>query len=100
MYGPQFKHPVAYVEWFTPFRQPDPETGMFKVSHSTRAHRRCASIISLTQIERSCHLLPIWGKRVDSTWTSKNVLDQCTRFYVNPYLRHHDFVLLKYLQER
>ncbi|KAI0764847.1 hypothetical protein C8Q74DRAFT_1370751 [Fomes fomentarius] len=44
-YGPHFKHPVAYVEWFTPFRQPDPETGMFKVSYSTQMHRRNASII-------------------------------------------------------
>lgn len=100
LYGPQFtNHPVAYVEWFTPFRQRDPETGMFKVSHSTRNFRRHASIIPITQILRSCHLLPVWGKRADPTWTSSNVLDKCTRFFVNPYLRHHDFVLFKYLQE-
>lgn len=98
-YGRQFKHPVAYVEWFTPFRQPDPETGMFKVSHSTRMHRRHASIIPVTQIIRSCHLLPVWGKQVDPKWTSSNVLSQCTRFFVNPYLRHQDFVLFKYLQQ-
>ncbi|KAI0709807.1 hypothetical protein C8Q76DRAFT_624659 [Earliella scabrosa] len=95
-YGSQFQHhPVAYVEWFTPFRQPDPETGMYKVSHSTRAHRRRSSIIPITQIVRSVHLIPIWGKAVDRTWTSDNVLDKCRRFYVNPYLCHHDFVLFK-----
>ncbi|OBZ69973.1 hypothetical protein A0H81_10478 [Grifola frondosa] len=25
-YGAQFKHPLAFVEWFTPFRTPDPDT--------------------------------------------------------------------------
>ncbi|KAI0738856.1 hypothetical protein C8Q80DRAFT_1222176 [Daedaleopsis nitida] len=94
---PDFKHPLAYVEWFTPFRRPEPDTGMFKVSHSHyRGGRRRASIIPLTQIVRSCHLLPIWGKHVDPAWTSKNVLDKCTRFFVNPYLRHHDFMYSYY----
>ncbi|KAI0688819.1 hypothetical protein C8Q76DRAFT_772033 [Earliella scabrosa] len=79
-YGLHFKHPVAYVEWFTPFRQPDPKTGMFKVSHLTRNHRHRALVILLTQIIRSCHLLPIWGKHADPTWTLKNVLDRCTAF--------------------
>ena len=99
-YGPHLtKHPLAYVEWFTPFRDPEPDTGMFKVSHSSRNHRRRSSIIPITQIVQSCHLLPIWGKKVDSTWTSRNILDKCTRFFVNPYLRHHDFILLLYLQD-
>lgn len=72
---------------------------MFKVSHSTHNFRRHASVIPVTQIVCSCHLLPIWGKRADPTWTSNNVLDKCTRFFVNPYLQHHDFILFKYLQE-
>ncbi|TBU37509.1 hypothetical protein BD309DRAFT_905077 [Dichomitus squalens] len=94
------KHPVAYVEWFTPLRQRDPSTGMFKVNVSTRNHRRRTSIIPITQIVRSCHLIPMWGKHVDTTWTSRNVLDKCKKFYVNSYLRHHDFVFLRYLQEK
>lgn len=100
-YGPHLtKHPLAYVEWFTPFREPEPDTGMFKISHSTRNHRRRTSIIPITQIERSVHLLPIWGKRADPSWTSANVLDRCHRFYVNPYLRHQDFVLFRYMYDR
>ena len=98
-FGPRFTDPVAYVEWFTPFREPDPDTGMYKVSHSYRYNRRRSSIISVTQIVRSCHLIPIWGKRVHPTWSSRNVLDKCTKFFVNTYLRHHDFILLRYLQE-
>ncbi|RDX46169.1 hypothetical protein OH76DRAFT_1356587 [Lentinus brumalis] len=99
-YGPRFKDPVTYVEWFTSLRQLDAETGMFKISKSTRNHRRRSSIIPITQIIRSCHLIPVWGKAMDRTWNSRNVLDRCSRFFVNPYLRHHDFVLLRYLQEK
>ena len=100
-YGPEYREPVAFVEWFTPFRsEPDADTGMFKVSHSSQNHRRRVSIIPLSQIVRSCHLIPVWGKSVDRSWTSDNVLDRCKQFYVNPYLRHHDFVLFKYMRDR
>ena len=88
--------PLAYVEWFTPFPAVDQHTGMYIVSHSTRQHRRHASIISVTDIVRTVHLIPFAGKSIDRTWTSDTVLDQCTRFLVNAYLRHHDFVLLRY----
>lgn len=99
-YGRRFKDPLAYIEWFTPFRQPAPDIGLFKVSHSSHNHRRRVSVIPVTQIVRSCHLLPVWGKRMDASWTSENVLDKCKQFYVNAYLRHHDFVLFRYLRER
>ncbi|TBU36108.1 hypothetical protein BD309DRAFT_57205, partial [Dichomitus squalens] len=100
-YGEELsKEPVAFVEWFTPFRMQDEHSGMFQVSYSSRNHRRRVSIISVTQILRSCYLIPKWGKRVDTTWTSENVLDKCTKFYVSPYLRHHDFVLYRYLYDK
>ncbi|KAI0755849.1 hypothetical protein C8Q74DRAFT_1305710 [Fomes fomentarius] len=83
-YGIRIKHPVAYVEWFTPFHTIDANTGMYRISHSTRNHRRHVSIIPITQIVRSIHLIPVWGKSVDCTWTSHNVLDKCRRFLVNP----------------
>ena len=49
------------------------------------------------EIVRSCHLIPVFGRSVDSTWTSDRVLDQAKLFYLNPYLRHHDFYLFRYL---
>ncbi|GBE88895.1 hypothetical protein SCP_1403030 [Sparassis crispa] len=33
-YGTQFKHPLAYVEWFTPFHSPVPDIGMYKIAYS------------------------------------------------------------------
>ncbi|KAI9060152.1 hypothetical protein FKP32DRAFT_1539560, partial [Trametes sanguinea] len=55
--------PLAYVEWFTPFHSVDEVTGMYVVSPSTRQRQRFASIIPLSDIVRTCHLIPCWGKR-------------------------------------
>ncbi|KAG1847370.1 hypothetical protein F4604DRAFT_1594529, partial [Suillus subluteus] len=31
-----YSRALAYVEWFTPLREPDPSSGLHQVSHSTR----------------------------------------------------------------
>ncbi|OAX37322.1 hypothetical protein K503DRAFT_822070 [Rhizopogon vinicolor AM-OR11-026] len=36
---------LAYIEWFTPFREPDPSSGLRQVSHSTRQLHRNAAVI-------------------------------------------------------
>ncbi|KAI0688324.1 hypothetical protein BC835DRAFT_1550045 [Cytidiella melzeri] len=94
------KHPLAYVEWFTPFQPYGDITGMFSVAPSQRNRRRRVSIIPITAIVRSCHLIPVWGRAANIHWTSENVLERCTRFYVNTYLRHTDFVLFRFLVDR
>jgi hypothetical protein len=95
-YG-HFKHPLAYVEWFTPFNVPVADLGMYQISRSFRGHHRRASIIPVTQIERSVHLIPKFGKRIDPTWATDDVLERCKAFFVNCYLRHLDFLLFRYL---
>lgn len=70
---------------------------MFSISRSTRNHRRRASIIPITHIERTCHLIPVWGSAMDKSWTQGNVLQHSQRFFVNPYLRHSDFVIFRML---
>lgn len=92
--------PLAYVEWFTPFHRVDTTTGMYMVSRSTRQHRQYASVIPVSRIARSCHLIPQWGSSADRTWSSETVLEKATTFFVNPYLRHHDFILFRYLVDQ
>ena len=94
-FGP-FKHPLAYVDWFKPLRDPGLITGMHSVSLSSQGGGQRASIISLTEIERTCHLSPLFGLAVDPTWESDTVLNLAASFHLNPYLRHHDFFLLRY----
>jgi hypothetical protein len=91
--------PLVYIEWFTSLNTVDKVSGMYSVSPSTSNHERSASVIPITALVRTCHLVPHWGRAINLTWTQENVLDpaKCTRFYVNPYVRLSDFVLLHYV---
>jgi hypothetical protein len=81
-----FAHPLAYIEWFTPLRDPEPIIGMYKISRSTRNHRRNAAVVSVGDIMEDCHLSAVVRGAIDSTWTSDNVLEKATQFYLNRYI--------------
>lgn len=70
---------------------------MFETSLSSHNHRQRASVIPVTWIVRSCHLSPNFGRQIPEAWSSSSVLDDARTFFLNPYLRHHDFYLLRYL---
>ena len=96
---PLAPHPLAYVEWFTPLSVYDDTMAMYTVrpsmSRRFRGHRNI-SIVPITDILRSCNLIPCWGSKLDCTWEREEVYKVCKKFYVNPYLRHSDFVLLRF----
>ena len=97
---PLAPHPLAYVEWFTPLAVYDDALAIYSVKPSMHNHYRAASVIPITDITRSCHLVPQWGKSMDRTWNQRNVHEKCERFYVNPYLRLSDFVLFRYVNRK
>ncbi|KAJ7481268.1 hypothetical protein B0H11DRAFT_1670191, partial [Mycena galericulata] len=78
-YG-MFSVPLAYVEWYTPLTQLDADLGMYKITPATQLHLRRASIIPVTQISRSCHLIPRFSRKIDRTLTTDSVLDRCKSF--------------------
>ncbi|KAJ7290123.1 hypothetical protein C8J57DRAFT_1164296 [Mycena rebaudengoi] len=92
-----YRHPLAYIDWYKPLQAPVPDIGMHQLSLSSRNHRQNSTIIPINQIVRSCHLIPVFGRHIDRTWSADTVLDNCKYFYLNPYLRHHDFFLFRYL---
>ncbi|KAJ7456364.1 hypothetical protein B0H11DRAFT_2065774 [Mycena galericulata] len=55
---------------------------MHLVSLSSRQHRQNSSIVPVRDIVRSCHLIPVYGKAVNRTWTSASNYD----FYLFRYL--------------
>lgn len=56
---------LAYVEWFTPFREPDLSSGLRQVSRSTRQLHRNVAMIHVDEILRPCHLIPKMGQSVN-----------------------------------
>ncbi|KAI0689214.1 hypothetical protein C8T65DRAFT_700339 [Cerioporus squamosus] len=85
---------LAYVEWFTPFEHASDNHGLYKVKRSLRGRARLASIITIEQLERSCHLFPEFGPVAPRDWTADNVLDKCPAFFVNTFSDRHMYKLL------
>ncbi len=78
----RIKHPLVYVEWFTPFRKPDPITGFYHLSKSTRHGRPYAEIITADWLVHNCLLNA--RKQGDTT-----------HFFVNHYVDEYLFCTLK-----
>ena len=68
---------------------------MYKVTRLLKDGKRVASIIPVSTIYRSVHLVPKFGD-LDATdeWTSSNVLDECSTFYVNSFTDRHTYITL------
>lgn len=90
---------MAFVYWYKPFRASSSNAGFYTVSLSTRSQRQHSAVIHASDILRTCHLIPVFGQHraTELGWTSDHVLQQSDTFYLNPYLRHYDFFLLRFL---
>ncbi|KAJ7274667.1 hypothetical protein C8J57DRAFT_1062559 [Mycena rebaudengoi] len=85
-YRTKTSQPLAYIEWFTPFRTPNTVDGYYHVARSTRKIRGAdgpyAEIITADRIARSAMLIPQkWG--------------QDTKFLVNSHIDGHSFCMFK-----
>ncbi|KAJ7862972.1 hypothetical protein B0H13DRAFT_1899820 [Mycena leptocephala] len=85
---------LAYVEWFSPFTEPEPDHLMYKVNRSLKDGERLASIIPVGNIRRSIHLLPKFGPVAPADWKSSNVLDKCPYFFANSLTERHIYATL------
>ena len=96
---PNTLHPVplrlAYIEWFRPFGVRDHTTSMFVVAPATRNQVSFSQVVELEDIVRSCHLIPKFGSVVSLDWTRDNVYDRCNKFFVNPFIDVHSFILFQ-----
>ncbi|KAG1736903.1 uncharacterized protein EDB91DRAFT_1055412, partial [Suillus paluster] len=87
-FNPQNPPPqhFAYVEWFSAFSPlPDTHSGLYKVRRLVRDTERQVSIVPVSLICRSAHLLPKWGGAVPAEWMSLDVLDTSPLFFLNVF---------------
>ncbi|KAF8804478.1 hypothetical protein BYT27DRAFT_7258947 [Phlegmacium glaucopus] len=87
--------PLAYIKWFTPLGMPDRVTGMYVVRRSTRHHHPNAEIVSVDRFVRGCHLMGKVGRVLDRTWTTDNILQKATSFWVNSYINADMFIMTR-----
>ncbi|KAF8989290.1 hypothetical protein BDQ17DRAFT_1393312 [Cyathus striatus] len=85
--GPTPSKHFAYVEWFTPFSAAElnPASHMYKISRLRIAGELMSSVIAIDLIKASIHLFPHFGPKAPESWMSSNVLEECDKFYVNPF---------------
>ncbi|KAG2079660.1 hypothetical protein BD769DRAFT_1561389 [Suillus cothurnatus] len=88
-----YSRPLAYIEWFTPFREADRTTGLRQVSRSTRHLRRNGAVVHVDEIIRPCHLIPKMGQSVNPMWTSANVYELASEFYLNTFIDLETFCM-------
>ena len=84
-FGP-YSRALAYVEWFTPLREPDAFSGLCQVSRSTRLLRRNAAVVHVDEIVRPCHLIPKMGQSIDPRWSGTDLYETASDFYLNPFI--------------
>ena len=86
--------PLAYVEQFSKFATPNNDHRMFKLNRSLEGGERVVSVIPVSTIRRSVHLFPKFGPVVPEGWSSDNVLERCSIFYLNPFTDRHMYFIL------
>jgi len=78
---------LAYIEWFTKFSHAHlhPDSKLYQVVPLIKDHEQQASIVPISLIRQSLHLIPKFGTTVPSDWKQSTVLDQAQVFYVNSF---------------
>ncbi|KAG1886054.1 hypothetical protein F4604DRAFT_1877992 [Suillus subluteus] len=81
-----YSRALAYIEWFTLLREPDPSSGLHQVSCLTRQLHWNAAVIHVDKITHPCHVIPKMGQSIDHGWTSTNVYELASDFHLNTYI--------------
>lgn len=95
--GVAIPHHLAFIQWYTPFSNaPIHNHLLYKISplRDQNGGHIC-SIIPLANIRRSVHLIPKFGSSAPQEWTSSNVLDLCSTFFVNVFTDRHLYRIIR-----
>ncbi|KAF6751581.1 hypothetical protein DFP72DRAFT_991307 [Ephemerocybe angulata] len=75
---------LVYVDWCTPFSSTSLAAyhGMHRISPYKINGKLQSSVIPVTLIQQSVHLIPQFGPVAPAEWKSSNVLDMATHFFL------------------
>ncbi|KAI0039026.1 hypothetical protein FA95DRAFT_1504736 [Auriscalpium vulgare] len=86
---------LAYVEWFSRFRPvADANHSMYRVSRAIERGERVVSIVPVSRLKRSVHMIPVFGAEVPRDWKSSTVLDRAAQFYLNCFTDRTTYITL------
>lgn len=84
---PAIPQHLAYIEWFVPFTslRPGQNHRMYRILRSIKNGKQQASVIPVSLIRQSVHLIPEFGPIAPAIWKSSTVLEQASNFFVNSF---------------
>lgn len=92
------KQPLAYIELYSSLKSKsgaEDSHGMYAVKKIEQMEITSSGpkgiVIPLSQIRQSCMLFPSFHATVDRSWTSENVLDKCSSFFVSNWSSIHAY---------
>ncbi|KAF8582361.1 hypothetical protein K439DRAFT_1618334 [Ramaria rubella] len=68
-----YPHPLAYIEWYTPFHEPVNTVERYQVTPARG--RGNTTVIHVDSIRWSCYLILVFGTKVDQALSSQDALD-------------------------
>ncbi|EJD40422.1 hypothetical protein AURDEDRAFT_70060 [Auricularia subglabra TFB-10046 SS5] len=79
--------PLAFVEYFTPFRsKPSKDVGFLWTAPSRRRGEKRTGVIRLDSVVCSCHLTPKFPSETPEDWSTDNIFEVCPTFHLNEHL--------------
>ncbi|KAJ7239693.1 hypothetical protein C8J57DRAFT_1438986 [Mycena rebaudengoi] len=92
---PKVFNPGTAVPQHLAYATPEPNHLMYKISRLEDRHgARISSIIPITNIRRSVNLFPQFRRVAPRDWTSSNVLERCSTFFVSCFTDRHSYITI------
>lgn len=91
------KEPLVYIEWYSRLeKSASPRNGMMyrikKISLNAMDKEKVqGTILPLSRIRQSCMLFPTFPSSVPAHWTTDNILDTASSFYINNWLSKYSY---------
>jgi hypothetical protein len=88
-----------YIEYFTPFGHTHSKNPaqLYQVSHAKiNGQRHCEVLPVQESLRMGCHLFPNFNSLKTADTNSKDILESCSKFYLNPFSSHFMYAYMQH----